>query len=92
MVFVLKEALGTNFLRFQTSCPFFARKFIRHVILVIEGYRSSVEGLKLHHGRKVIKEDKRNVTQLQPTLSVTLLLFEVNFDMGIVWLLFLQTC
>ena len=34
MVFVLKEALGTNFLRFQTSCPFFARKFIRHVILV----------------------------------------------------------
>ena len=34
MVFVLKEALGTNCLRFQTSCPIFARKFIRHVILV----------------------------------------------------------
>ena len=30
----LPLALGTNFLRFQTSCPFFARKFIRHVILV----------------------------------------------------------
>jgi len=34
VVFVLKEALGTNFLRFQTSCPISTRKFIRHVILV----------------------------------------------------------